>query len=184
MTEPTDSAASGTRHPNVLAAVDDTPASDRAAQAAAQRAAADDGSRLVLFHVMPTIPTQYLEFGGRSDPEEERKGLERLDEERREWMERKAVEEAAPLLERFAGVARASGVPDVRIATHYDAPNPECSVAREILRVAREHDCGAVFVGRNAYPWHKEVFHTHVGEELLERAEDESTPMEVSIVGE
>ena len=39
---------------------------------------------------------------------------------------------------------------------------------------ARERGVRTILVGHHAFPWHREIFHRHVGEELHDRAEAES----------
>ena len=167
-----------TRADTVLVAIDDTEASERAVNAAARDLAGHPDRHVLLFHVLPTLPTELLEFGGRADDAEEIAGLEQLRERRRAWMQEER-RKARPIVDRMKGVLRDAGVSDEQIETAADAPNPECTIAQEILRAARDRSITKIFVGHESFPWHRELFHRHVGEDLAHRAEAES----VSIVG-
>ena len=42
---------------------------------------------------------------------------------------------------------------------------------RELLETAHKQNCGTIVVGRESYPSFKEMFHHHVGEELVRKGQ-------------
>jgi nucleotide-binding universal stress UspA family protein len=163
---------------DVLVAIDDRPATERAVKAAARHVAGHPERHIVLFHVLPTLPTELLEFGGRADEAEERHGLQELRQQRHAWMAEARVQ-AQPLYDRLTAILQDAGVTEDQIEEGYDAPNPECTVAREILRVARERSIGTIFIGHHGSTGRHALFRQHVGQELARRARDE----DVLIIG-
>jgi K+-sensing histidine kinase KdpD len=43
------------------------------------------------------------------------------------------------------------------------------AVATSILEAARANRCGTVVIGRESFPWLKELFQHHMGDELIRR---------------
>jgi K+-sensing histidine kinase KdpD len=71
-------------------------------------------------------------------------------------------------------------VPDSEIKTHLLVLNQRKDLVAEIIKAARDNECGTVVVGHNSYPWIREQFHTHISEQLV----FESPDMAVCVVSE
>lgn len=56
------------------------------------------------------------------------------------------------------------------LSTEFSSSIHKPDVAREVLEAAGKWDCGTVVTGRHCLPWTQEMFHRHVGEELVQRA--------------
>jgi hypothetical protein len=61
----------------------------------------------------------------------------------------------------------AANVPASEIETHIILLNQREDLVEEIVKAARDNDCGTIVVGRTSYPWIKEQFHTHINEQLV-----------------
>jgi K+-sensing histidine kinase KdpD len=72
----------------------------------------------------------------------------------------------------------AANVPASEIETHIILLNQREDLVEEIVKAARDNDCGTIVVGRTSYPCIKEQFHTHISEQLV----SESLDMAVCVV--
>jgi K+-sensing histidine kinase KdpD len=65
----------------------------------------------------------------------------------------------------------AASFPAEKIQTHVLQLNDRGDLVTELLKSAREYGCDTVVVGYNDYPWIKEKFHSHIGEQLIAQSE-------------
>jgi K+-sensing histidine kinase KdpD len=110
------------------------------------------------------------EFRGAEDPKTEEKLDSRLHRKREEWSET-AKSQARSLLENATLQLSARGIPDSTITTHVIVLNDKEDLIGEILETASRNQCGTIIVGQSSFPWFKELFASHTGEELLKQSE-------------
>lgn len=161
------------RQPNyghILVAIDDFQASEPLLQFVGEIAAGREGSCVHLFHAVGPMPPQYLESPGAEDPVEEEKIEAKQEREQRAWFA-SARKKSAPLFKRVKGQLVKANLPRERIETHLLLLNHRKDLVAEILKAAQTHDCGMVVVGKSSYPWILELFHSHVGEQLISASE-------------
>jgi len=132
----------------ILLAVDDSKASVKALDYLAAHVA-DQPCDVRILHVLPPAPTAgeapaVVTAGG--------------------------VEAARPFLERAVARLSAGGVDDDRIEHGFLSLHPDVSAVQGLIDAAREHACGTIVVGRNTLPWHRELFHHHVSDDLVKHA--------------
>lgn len=125
---------------------------------------------IMLFHVLSPTPPELLEFGGSEDPRTEEKLDEELKRKQGEWLE-KAKKSAEPIFEQAHEILSRKGVPPENITTGFSQSIHRPDVVRELLEAAHHYQCGTIVVGREMYSSFKEMFHRHVGEELVRQAQ-------------
>ena len=126
------------------------------------------GFRIVLGYVLPSLPTELLEFGGAENPEKEEKLGKELKGEQKRWLSvarRKAREV-------FTGahmVLRRAGVPGsvVKTTTIY-LPEGQDPVDK-LLEVADPHRCHTIVIGRHPVSRFQEFFGGDLAEKLVRR---------------
>ena len=160
-----------TANKNILVAVDGSEASDRAVTYVAQIVDGRSQFHILLFHVPASMPPELLEFGGAEIPTQEERAEAELSTARAAWLEE--VERAAqPIFARAKTRLREAHMAEGDVDTLLFTPSAEQSLETSILTAARAHDCGTVVVGREAFPWLKELFQTHVADKLIRHADD------------
>jgi K+-sensing histidine kinase KdpD len=80
-----------------------------------------------------------------------------------------AKSEARPLIENARLQLSAVGIPTSTITTVLLKHGED--FVSEILRTASGNRCGTILVGQSSFPWFKELFASHTGEELLEQSQ-------------
>jgi nucleotide-binding universal stress UspA family protein len=156
---------------NILVAVDDSEASDRAVTYVAQMLNGMEDCKIVLFHVPTSMPPQLLEFGGAENPVREQRAEAELSAAQATLAA--AVESAAqPIFERAKTRLCEAHIADQAITTELFLPPGERSLDTSILGAARLHGCSTVVVGRQASSWLGEFFQGHVADKLIEQADD------------
>jgi nucleotide-binding universal stress UspA family protein len=163
----------------ILIAIDDSDASMKAVRYVSDIVRGGENIRICLFHVLPPIPPDLLEFGGAEDPQQERVLSAELKTAQAEWIE-KAKQRVEDSLKIAQIILMDHGVSQRHISTHYSSSIHKPNIVREILEAAKRWHCGTVVVGRHKLPLVEELFHRHTGEELIEKVEDFS----VWVVGE
>ena len=78
---------------------------------------------------------------------------------------------ARQLIERFESRLAGAGVDPERLDGGTLVGHPDRSMVDGLLDVARDQEAGTIVVGRNALPWYREIFHHHVADELVKRAQ-------------
>jgi nucleotide-binding universal stress UspA family protein len=156
---------------NILVAVDDSAASDRAVTYIAHMLGGMKAFTIVLFHVPASMPPQLLEFGGAENPAREQRAEAELSAAQAAFMA--DVERAAqPIFARAKTRLRDAHIADEAIQTALFLPPGEQSLDTSILEAARAHGCGTIVVGRAVSSWLGELFQGHVADKLLEHAGD------------
>jgi K+-sensing histidine kinase KdpD len=104
---------------------------------------------------------------------EDRKTEEKLDSllyrKREEWIET-AKSQAPSLLENVMLQLSALGIPENTITAHVIVLDHKEDLISEILETASRNQCGTIIVGQSSFPWFKELFARHTGEELLKQS--------------
>jgi nucleotide-binding universal stress UspA family protein len=155
---------------NILVAIDDSDASDRAVSYVGQVTGGNTGFQILLFHIPAPMPPGLLEFGGAEDPRQERRAEAELRGAQAAWVEK--VEKKAQLIfARATAILRQAQVPEEAVKTQLFTPPAEQDLDTSILEAARVNECGTVVVGHKSFSWLKELFQAHVAEKLMERAQ-------------
>jgi nucleotide-binding universal stress UspA family protein len=156
---------------NILLAVDDSEASDRAVDYVAQMVGGRKEFQIVLFHVPAPMPPQLLEFGGAENPAREQRGQTELRAAQGELVEEMA-KAAQPIFARAQTRFREADIPEESVKAELFMPPAEQSLDTSILQAARAHGCHTVVVGREAFSWLRELFQDHVADKLMQQAGD------------
>jgi K+-sensing histidine kinase KdpD len=77
-----------------------------------------------------------------------------------------------PRFESAKSTLASADVPAQNIETHLVVLRQREHLLDEIVEAAKKNDCRTVVVGRTAYPWIQEIFHSHLGEKLLSASAD------------
>lgn len=158
------------RNKTFLVGVDDSDSSIRGISYVADMVGAREDFHVVLFHVLPPIPPELLEFGGAEDPGTEQKLDETLKKEQAQWIEN-AKKDAEPILDNAKTILYRIGVPPAMITTVCSQSIHRPDIVRELIETAHKQNCGTIVVGRESYSSFKEMFHRHVGEELVQKGQ-------------
>ena len=156
---------------NILVAVDDSEASDRAVTYVAHMLGGMKAFTIVLFHVPASMPPQLLEFGGAENPAKEQRAEAELRATRAAWVE-EVTRAAQPIFARAKTRLREAYIAEEAVKTQLAVPPAEHSLEASILEAARAYDCRTVVVGREAFSWLKELFQAHVADKLIQQADD------------
>ncbi len=148
----------------VLLAVDDSPASTRAAEYVGGFLRTSDSYEVHVLHVLDGVPP----FGA-EDPASDRR-FDRPDLVENEWR-RKHARAAQPMLREMSSRLVRAGVRESFIETGVCTPDPLQTVTETILEKAHELGCGTVVVGRTDLPWYRRVLRRHIGDELVRRGD-------------
>ena len=153
-----------------LVAIDDSEATLRTVSYVAEIISPQKELHLVLLHVLPPIPPELLEFGGSEDPKTEQQLDEQLKKEQAQWIAQ-AKQTAQPLIEKVKGMFLRVEISADMITTVFAESIHRPDFVRELLETAHNKHCGTIVVGRKSYPKFQEMFHHHVGEELVQKGE-------------
>jgi nucleotide-binding universal stress UspA family protein len=110
------------------------------------------------------------EYRGAEDPKTEEKLDSLLHRKRQEWIET-AKSQAQRLLENARLQLRAKGVSENTVTSELVVLDHKEDLIGEILETASRDQCGTIIVGQSSFPWFKELFASHTGEELLIQSE-------------
>ena len=150
---------------HMLVAMDQMPVSKLLLDYVADLAGGRSDVRIHLFHAVG-MPPGLLESPGAEHPAQQEIVQEKLERRQEEW-EARARSEAESHFKSARAVLTAANVADELIETHLGLLKHTEDLAGQILKAAREHNCGTIVVGRSAYPWLMELFQTHTGEQLV-----------------
>ena len=153
-----------------LVGIDDSEATLRTVSYVAETLGPQKGFNVVLLHVLPPIPPELLEFGGSEDPKTEQRLDAELKQDQAQWIEQ-AKQAAEPHVEKIKGIFLRVGISADMITTVFAESIHRPDFVRELLETAHKQNCGTIVVGRKSYPSFKEMFHHHVGEELVRKGE-------------
>lgn len=157
------------RHDKILIAVDGTDASLKAVGYLARMMGGRKDLHVRLFHVLPPIPPKLLEYGGTEDPQKERELSAELRDAQADWTAQ-AKHSAQSSLEAAIVLFIDHGFLSENLSTEFSSSIHKPDVAREVLEAAGKWDCGTIVTGRHCLSWTQELFHRHVGEDLVHRA--------------
>jgi nucleotide-binding universal stress UspA family protein len=158
------------RDKTFLLGIDDSEATLRTVAYVAEIIGPQKGFHVVLLHVLPPIPPELLEFGGSENPQTEQRLDAELKKDQAQWIEQ-AKQTAEPLIEKVKGVFLRVGVSADMITTVFAESIHRQDFVRELLETAHKQNCGTIVVGRESHPSFKEMFHHHVGEELVRKGQ-------------
>ena len=155
---------------NLLLAVDGSDASMRAVTYVGETVGLHTGFTIYLFHVLPSLPPELLEFGGSENPKEEDTLSQQLREDQSTWIAQ-AKEAAQPLIEKTKEELQQHHVSPNKIHCEFSISIHRPDVVRDLLETAQNLQCETIVVGRNSFPSFKEMFHAHIGEELVQKGQ-------------
>jgi nucleotide-binding universal stress UspA family protein len=154
----------------ILLGIEDSESSTRVVEYVADLASGNGGFVIYAFHAVGPVPLELREFRGAEDPKTEEKLDSLLYRKREEWIET-AKSQARSLLNSVTLQLSALGIPENTITTHVIVLDHKEDLIGEILKTASRNQCGTIIVGQSSFPWFKELFASHTGEELLKQSE-------------
>jgi len=156
---------------NLLIAVDDSEASDRAVAYVGNLIGGHEDFHVCLLHALPPLPRELLEFGGTSDPAQEEQEEACLKTEQSRWIEM-ATQAAAPVFTRAKHILSAAHVPGDVVETQVVDTVATHDLVLGILETAQRCNCGTVVVGRKSLQGFKALFASHLGDELIRQGHE------------
>ena len=156
---------------HILIALEESDASMQAVDHVARQVTGKADVTVRLLHIVGPLPTELLEHGGASDPDELAARGQRILERQQRWI-RETCEAFLSVFARARERLLAAGLAPRQIVTQCSESIPEDNLAQLILDDARAAGCDTIVVGRNAYTWFGERFHRHVGDLLQKHAGD------------
>jgi hypothetical protein len=164
---------------HIEVAVDDSTASQLAVDRAAELVrAGSNGTHVRLFHVVGPIPPALLEHGGAEDPEEERRKGSRQRREIEAWVEEQRAA-ARGFLDGYVRRLVEGGVAEEDVQVEVSRSIPEDDIAHLVVEDAKENGCSTIVVGREAWPWFKELFQAHLHERILQLSDEDAVRLDV-----
>jgi len=154
---------------HLLVAIDGSEVSERTIAYVGEMIDGRKDIRVSLLHAPRPVPPKFLEFGGRDNPEDEKRAEAALHADRVDWIEHEQLA-TAPIFAHAKARLREAGVPEQAIDTQVVAWNPNESLGTTILEAAHEQHCGTVVVGYTAFSWFQELLHPHLAEFLMQKA--------------
>jgi nucleotide-binding universal stress UspA family protein len=152
----------------ILVAVDSTDASTQALSYVVKLLENSKGVQFRLFHVLPPIPPEYREHGGSEDPDEELTLGKKLMQAQNDWVD-KAKSRAQPVIDNAKTMFLEAGIPAEMVSTEFSTCAHPAELVDDILEAAKAWKCETIVVGRQCCSKFAELFHHHVGEELLQK---------------
>jgi nucleotide-binding universal stress UspA family protein len=131
---------------NLIVVVDDSPAAKQALTYVAKLIGRRRGFHIVLMHVLPPLPPDMLKSG----PKEDVEVAQRLD-----WAQK---------------ILRGGGISARDIDFAVCDPGDSSDAVNAVLKVAEAQHCHTIVVAHHAHSWFRELFGSHLAEELLRRA--------------
>jgi nucleotide-binding universal stress UspA family protein len=154
----------------ILLAIDDSPASSKAASYVADLAGRKKEFGIHIFHAIDPLPTELQEFRGAENPHDEKILDAELKRKQNSW-EQKAKTAAESLITKTRLLLEEAGLPPEHISSQNVVLMHHEDLTDDILKAARDFNCNTVVVGRNAFPWLEELFASHLGDEVERKAE-------------
>jgi nucleotide-binding universal stress UspA family protein len=153
-----------------LIAVDESATSLKAVSYVSQVLRGRTDVHVRLLHVLPPIPPKFLEFGGAEHPQIEQRLSGELRNDQAQWIET-TKHKAQASLDKALAVLINGGLSPNEVSTSFSSPIHCPDVALEILEAAQTWKCGTLVVGRHGRSWIREIWSTHVGEELVRKGQ-------------
>jgi hypothetical protein len=155
---------------SVLVAVDDSAATWKAVDYVADLARTKHDLWFHLLHAA-AYPPSLQESRGAENPREEEHVEKDLERKQQRWAEQ-VHSAAARLFDKTRVVLTRAGAAPERIQSHIATLAHRDDLVDEILKAAHEFRCSTVVVGRNCFPWFKELFADHLADEISRQASD------------
>jgi nucleotide-binding universal stress UspA family protein len=155
----------------ILVAIDDLESANRLIGYVGELAGGHDDFKIHLFHAAGPLPPQLLESAGAEGSAGEQQIEHKQVRQQEHWFDRVREKIASDLASQKSRLLGAN-VPATQIETHLVLLRQREDLVAEILKAARDNDCGTIVVGHNSYPWIKEQFHTHISEQLVSESPD------------
>ena len=152
----------------ILVAIDSTDASSQALNYVVRLLEKSNGVQFRLLHVLPPIPPELREHGGSEDPDEELALGEKLMEAQSGWIG-EAKAKAKPVMDNARAVLEDAGIAAESISTEFSTSAHPSDLVDDILEAAQAWKCETIVVGRECCSKFADLFHRHVGEELLHK---------------
>jgi nucleotide-binding universal stress UspA family protein len=153
----------------ILLGIDDSESSKRALYYVANLGKGNSGFVIHVFHAVGPVPVALSEFRGAEDPKTEEQLDSELHRKQGHWV-RTAKSQARPLLENARLKLSALGIPKSTATTHLIVLKHRGDFIGEVLKTAAKNRCGTIVVGQSSFPWFKESFASHTGQELLKQS--------------
>ena len=148
--------------------VDESEASRHTLQYVGALVGKRSGFRIFLGYVLPSLPTELLEFGGAENPEKEEKLGKELKGEQKRWLS-VARRKAKDVFTGAQGVLQRAGVPgSVVKKTLIYLPEGQDPVDK-LLEMAAVHRCHTIVIGRHHVSRFQELFGGDLAEKLVRR---------------
>jgi nucleotide-binding universal stress UspA family protein len=122
--------------------------------------------KIHLFHALEPLPPQLMESPGAENPKDEARVEKKQKCQQDRWVDR-AVKRIEALFAASKSQLASARVPPDDIQAHISPLNHRADLVAEIVKTARENNCGTIVVGYGSYPWIREQLHTHVSEQLM-----------------
>jgi nucleotide-binding universal stress UspA family protein len=151
---------------NILIAVDDSEATNRAVAYVAMMIGGKRGFHVRLVHVLPPLPPELLEFGGAENPVVEEEKEAEMRDAQAKWL-KEAEKKAATVFESAKATLRQARVPLRTVETYCCPAVPGERFVADLLEDARTHACGTVVMGRESFTGLRRFFVHHFADELI-----------------
>lgn len=148
---------------NILIAVDDTGASERALRYVGALLCETREVNVTLFHVLNPMPRELMEHGGSEDPETEDHLGEQLRKDQEEWVQTEGAIEY-PILEHALKRLGETGFPIDRVTLKFEHAR---DIADTIVDEARAGGYGTIVVTRHGQAGTKRHFSSSITDRLL-----------------
>jgi nucleotide-binding universal stress UspA family protein len=155
---------------SVLVGVDDSTATWKAIDRVADLARTKQDFRIHLLHAV-AYPPALQESRGAEDAAEEERVEKELERKQERW-EQGVQRAAAQLFDKARAILERAGVAPEKIESHVLTLAHREELVDDILKSAHQFQCRTIVVGRNCFPWFKEVFVEHLDDEISRRASD------------
>jgi nucleotide-binding universal stress UspA family protein len=161
---------SALEHGSVLVAIDDSTATWKAVDYVADLAKTKPDVCIHLLHAA-AYPPALQESRGAENPNEEEQVEKDLERKQERW-EQGVQSAAARLFDKARAIFERAGAAHQEMESHVLTLAHREDLIDDILKSAHEFDCRTIVVGRNCFPWFKEVFVDHLADEISRRASD------------
>lgn len=155
---------------NILVSVDDSEESTRVVRYVADIVGGSRDFRIRLFHVLPPLPPNLLEFGGAENPKRERSLDREVEDERDEWLDA-AQKATQPVFDNAKRTLEAAGAPPESLETQFGISVNQGDVVTDILDEARQNGFGTIVAGRQSFSTLRELFEHHLADELVRQGQ-------------
>ena len=148
--------------------VDESEASRHTLQYVGALVGKRSGFRIFLGYVLPSLPTELLEFGGAENPEKEEKLGKELKGEQKRWLS-VARRKAKDVFTGAHVVLQRAGVPGSVVKTTLIYLPEGQDPVDKLLEMADLHRCHTVVIGRHPVSRFQEIFGGDLAEKLVRR---------------